>query len=470
MALRFFNTLTQRVEDFVPLHPPRVGMYTCGPTVYNYAHIGNLRAFTFEDLLRRHLEYRGFEVTHVMNITDVEDKIIRALRETGKSLASLTEFYTQEFFRDLDTLQILRAHIIPRATECIPDIIALIEKLIAKKHAYVGDDGSIYYSVQSFKEYGKLSHFKLEELQLGKRVKHDEYAKDAVADFALWKAWDEADGEVAWESPWGRGRPGWHTECSAMSMKYLGESFDIHCAGEDLIFPHHEDEIAQSEGATGKPFVRYWLHNAHLLVEGKKMSKSLGNFYTLRDLLAKGYTGREIRYALVSVHYRLPLNFTFEGLTAARAALARLDAFLIKLTEIAGTAVPAKQTAPQGCAAVNKLVADFESALDDNLNISSALGTLFDFIRETNKRIDSGDLSAPEATRMLDAWQKLDSILGLGFPQAKAPTEICQLLAVREEARKVNDFKRADQVRAELKAKGWLIEDTPSGPRLRKAC
>ncbi len=458
MALRFFNTLTQRVEDFTPLAPPRVGLYTCGPTVYNYAQIGNLRAFLFDDLLRRTLEARGYTVTQVMNITDVEDKIIRAVRESGKSLPEITGFYTQEFFRDLDSLNIRRAHIIPRATETIPDMIALIERLIAKKHAYVAADGSVYYSIQSFPDYLKLSHRKLDDLQLGARVARDEYAKETVADFALWKATDAADGDVAWDSPWGRGRPGWHIECSVMSMKHLGESFDIHCGGEDLIFPHHENEIAQSEAATGKPFVRYWLHNAHLLVDGKKMSKSLGNFYTLRDLIAKGWTGRELRYLLLSVHYRLPLNFTFDGLAAARAALSRLDEFLLKIQELSSSSSSSS----------SNLETQFFTALDDDLNVSAALGHLFDFIRETNKRIADGALMPPEAAAILGEWQKLDAVLGFGLPQVEAPPELQQLLTDRETARKAKDFKRSDAIRAELKEKGWVIEDTPKGPRLKK--
>ena len=350
MALQFFNTLTRRKEDFVPLDPAgkRVGMYTCGPTVYNYVHIGNLRAFMFEDLLRRYLEYKGFDVKHVMNITDVEDKIIRAVRESGKTLRDLTDLYAQEFFRDLNTLNIKHAHAVPRATDAIPDMVKMIESLVASKHAYVAEDKCVYFSIKSFKDYGKLAHLDLDNLQSGARVAQDEYDKEHAADFALWKAWDEKDGAVKWPSPWGDGRPGWHIECSAMSMKHLGETFDIHCGGEDLIFPHHEDEIAQSESVTGKPFVRYWVHNAHLLVEGKKMSKSLGNFYTLRDLLAKGWTGREIRYALIGAHYREQLNFTFDGLQAARSALQRIDEFLFRLRQLVKPAPPAEESV--GCA------------------------------------------------------------------------------------------------------------------------
>ena len=476
MSLQFFNTLTRRKEDFVPLKPPHVGLYTCGPTVYNYAHIGNLRAFVFEDLLRRYLEYRGFQVTHVMNVTDVEDKIIRTVRETGKTLKEVTEFYTQEFFRDLDALNIKHAHVIPRATETIADMIKLIEGLVAKKHAYVADDGSVYFSIKSFKDYGKLAHLDFDNLQFGARVSHDEYDKEHVADFALWKAWHEADGDVKWDSPWGPGRPGWHIECSVMSMKHLGETFDIHCGGEDLIFPHHEDEIAQSEAATGKPFVKLWLHNAHLLVEGKKMSKSLGNFYTLRDLLAKGWTGREVRYALLCAHYREQLNFTFDGLQAARSALQRMDEFLLKIQETAGWGQPALPTsspvgrggltAPFG---VDNLHKAFESALDDDLNISGALGALFSFIGEANKRLAAGAFPADEATAVLAAWERFDTVLGLGIPtKSKVPAEIQRLVEERQAARKAKNFKRSDAIRDQLAAAGWIIEDTPKGPRAKR--
>jgi len=455
--VKLFNTLTRTREEFVPLHPPQVGLYTCGPTVYNYAHIGNLRAFMFEDLLRRHLEYHGFQVKHVMNITDVEDKIIRTVRESGKTLREVTDFYTEEFLRDLDTLSIRRPHIMPRATETISDMIKLITTLVERKHAYVADDGSVYFSIKSFRDYGKLAHLDPEKLQSGARVSQDEYDKEHAGDFALWKAWDEDDGPVKWPSPWGDGRPGWHIECSVMSMKHLGETFDIHCGGEDLIFPHHEDEIAQSEAATGKPFVRYWLHNAHLLVEGKKMSKSLGNYYTLRDLLAKGWTGREIRYALLSAHYREQLNFTFDGLQAARTALQRIDEFLLKLREIASTN-------PQGQPAV--LASEFEAALDDDLNISGGLGAVFEFVREKNKQTVSPD----EAAGILDVWQRLDGVLGLGMPvKSEVPADVQRLVEERQAARKARDFKRSDEIRDQLAKLGWVIEDTPKGPRAKRA-
>jgi cysteinyl-tRNA synthetase len=458
-GIQFFNTLTRCKENFLPLDPPKVGLYTCGPTVYNFAHIGNLRAFTFEDLLRRYLQYKGYAVWHVMNITDVEDKIIRTVRETGRALADFTGEYTKEFFSDLDTLNIQRAHVVPRATESIDDIIKLIETLIDKKHAYVAEDGSVYYSIQSFAEYGKLSHRKLDEQLAGARVAQDEYAKEQMADFALWKSWVEADGDVKWDSPWGPGRPGWHIECSAMSMKHLGETFDIHCGGEDLVFPHHEDEIAQSEAATGKPFVRYWLHNAHLLVEGKKMSKSAGNFFTLRDLLAKGWTGREVRYVLIAAHYRDPLNFTFDGLQSARSALQRIDEFLLKLMEIAPVSTGA--TSPSA----EDLRGKFEAAMSDDLNISGSLGAVFEFIRDANKR----EIAPDEAAVILAIWKQLDDVLGFGMPvRSDVPAEVVALVEERQASRKAKNFKRADEIRDQLVAQGWVIEDTPKGPRAKR--
>ena len=397
MGLKLFNTLSRSVQEFSPLDPAgkKAGMYCCGPTVYDFAHIGNWRTFVLGDLVRRYLEFKGFQVTHVMNITDVEDKIIRRVRETKTTLREFTGKYEAAFFEDLKTLNCRAPHQTPRATEHMPEIIALIEKLIQRGVAYKAADGSVYFSIEKYRgcgcNYGQLLKLNFDEMRAGERVKSDEYAKESVADFALWKARAPEDGDIFWPSPFGEGRPGWHIECSAMSMKILGASFDLHLGGEDLIFPHHEDEIAQSEGATGKPFVKYWLHGAHLLVEGKKMSKSLGNFFTLRDLLAKGFTGREIRYLLLTAHYRETFNFTLDGLAGAKTALARIDECVGKLREIVGA--PASGTArtvgvqasacsadtlkrePQPAvpeAGVPNLVANFTAALDDDLNISAA--------------------------------------------------------------------------------------------------
>jgi cysteinyl-tRNA synthetase len=484
MGLKLFNTLSRSIQEFTPLDPAgkKVGMYCCGPTVYDFAHIGNWRTFVFGDLVRRTLEFKGYAVTHVMNITDVEDKIIKRVRETKTSLREFTGKYEAAFFEDLKTLNCLLPHHTPHATGHIADIISLIEKLIARGIAYKAADGSVYFSIEKYRggggTYGQLLKLNLDELRPGERVKSDEYAKESVADFALWKARVPEDGDVFWPSPFGEGRPGWHIECSAMSMEVLGESFDLHLGGEDLIFPHHEDEIAQSEGATGKPFVKYWLHGAHLLVEGKKMSKSLGNFFTLRDLLAKGFTGREIRYSLLTAHYRETFNFTLEGLSGARTALARIDECLGKLREAAGTPnsdsagtnlSSSRQRADSEISVPTDLVARFTAALDDDLNISAAWAAVFEWVRETNRRLAENSLGATEATAALTAWNKIDSVLGVGATIGfEIPAEINLLLEARQAARKAKDFKRADAIREELKAKGWVIEDTPKGPKLKK--
>lgn len=469
MGLRLFNTLSRAVAEFTPLDATskHVGMYCCGPTVYDYAHIGNWRTFVFGDLVRRYLSFRGYEVKHVMNITDVEDKIIRRVRETKTTLREFTAQYESAFFADMQALGCLRPHVTPRATEYIPEIIALIEKLITRGIAYQASDHSVYFSIEKFRgcgcNYGQLQKLNFDEMRVGERVSADEYEKESVADFALWKAYVPEDGEVTWESPWGNGRPGWHIECSAMSMKVLGESFDLHLGGEDLKFPHHEDEIAQSEGATGKPFVKHWMHGAFLLVEGKKMSKSLGNFFTLRDLLAKGFTGREVRYLLLSAHYRGTFNFTLDGLTGARAALARIDECLGKLRDIAGNSKVSEASNPPA------LVNDFIAALDDDLNISAAWAAIFDWISETNKRLADGAVTAAAAADLVATWEHLNSVLGLeAVTAAEAPAEILALLEARQAARKAKDFKRSDEIRDELKAKGWVVEDSPKGPKLKK--
>jgi cysteinyl-tRNA synthetase len=472
MALKLFNTLSRSVQEFTPLDPAgkRVGMYCCGPTVYDFAHIGNWRTFVFGDLVRRYLEFKGYAVTHVMNITDVEDKIIRRVRETKMSLKEFTAKYEAEFVDDLKTLNCRMPHQTPRATEFMGDIIALIEKLIQRGIAYKAADGSVYFSIEKYRgcgcTYGQLLKLNFDEMRVGERVKSDDYAKESVADFALWKARVPDDGEVFWPGPWGEGRPGWHIECSAMSMKILGPSFDLHLGGEDLVFPHHEDEIAQSEGAgvqpPGQRFVKHWLHGAHLLVEGKKMSKSLGNFFTLRDLLNKGFSGREIRYLLLTAHYRETFNFTLDGLQAARTALARIDECLGKLREIAGQQ-------PAGDASGVPLVQEFANALDDDLNISGAWGAVFEWVRETNRRMAENSLKPADAAAALAAWEKIDSVLGVSAKTAtEAPAEILALADARTAAKKAKDFKRADAIREELKAKGWAIEDTPKGPKLKK--
>jgi cysteinyl-tRNA synthetase len=470
MGLKLFNTLSRSVQEFVPLDPAgkTVGLYCCGPTVYDFAHIGNWRSFIFSDLVRRYLDFKGYDVTQVMNITDVDDKIIKRVRETGTPLREFTGKFEAAFFDDLQALNCRKPQHTPRATEHMAEIISLIEKLLARGLAYQTPDGSVYFSIEKYRgggsQYGQLVKLNFEEMRVGERVRSDEYAKEAVADFALWKARVPEDGQVFWPSPWGEGRPGWHIECSAMSMKLLGPSFDLHLGGEDLMFPHHEDEIAQSEGAgvqpSGQPFVKYWLHGAHLLVEGKKMSKSLGNFFTLRDLLAKGFTGREIRYLLLTAHYRETFNFTLEGLQGARTSLTRIDECLTKLRELAGNARAAGES---------PLLTQFTAALDDDLNISGAWGAIFEWVRDTNRKLAENAMDSAAAAAALAIWDKLDSVLGVGAPkEVEVPAEIVALVEARQAARKAKDFKRADALRDELKAKGWVIEDTPKGARAKR--
>ena len=469
MALRFFNTYSRELEEFQPIDRDgrTVKMYTCGPTVYSYAHIGNFRAYLFEDLLQRHLELRGFNVQRVMNITDVDDKTIRGCQEAGVPLAQFTEPFTQAFFEDLDALRIKRAHSYPRATEerYVTAMIAMIETLIARGLAYQADDKSVYYRIKNFPEYGKLAHFNLDELQSTGRVKNDEYEKESVGDFALWKAWDEADGPVRWESPWGPGRPGWHIECSAMSTQLLGEQLDIHCGGVDNIFPHHEAEIAQTEGITGKQFVRYWLHCAHLQVEAQKMSKSLGNFYTLRDVLAKGYTGREVRYALMRVHYRAQLNFTWEGMEEARTALGRIDDWVARLRE---AVAKEEENVQRSTSNVQRPTEEFENGLDDDLNISGALGVLFESIRQTNRALDTGAMTADDAKAWLDWWNRIDSVLAVTAEDTSVPANITALVEARAQARLAKEWRKSDELRDELAALGWEIRDTKDGQKITR--
>ena len=461
----FFNTLTRKKEKFVPLEEGKVRIYTCGPTVYDYAHIGNFRTFVFQDLLRRWLEYRGFKVIQVMNITDVDDKTIRGARKRNIPLREYTDYYMKAFFEDIEALNLEKAEYYPRATEHIPEMVELIKRLMEKGYAYRGEDGSIYYDISKFRDYGKLSKLKIEELKPGARVKVDEYGKEEARDFALWKAWDEEDGDVFWETEIGKGRPGWHIECSTMAMKYLGETIDIHSGGVDLIFPHHENEIAQSEAATGKPFARYWLHSEHLLVEGRRMAKRYGNFYTLRDLIKRGYDPKAIRYLLMSTHYRQQLNFTFEGLEAAKGAVDRLTTFVRRLLEADGASCGEE---------IKRLMADvqkrFESAMDDDLNISVALAALFDFVRDVNKLMDENKLSRKEAEEVYGLMMKFDKVLGvIGEVKAeeKLPPEAEELIRRREEARKAKDWATADRIREQLRAMGIILEDTPQGVKWR---
>jgi len=460
MALRFFNTYSRKLEEFASCDTAsrKIDIYTCGPTVYSRAHIGNFRAYIFEDLLQRHLEARGFKVHRVMNITDVDDKTIRGAHEAGVPLQKFTQQFKNAFFEDAEKLRIKRANDYPAATDqrYIDKMISMIGILISKGLAYQADDKSVYFRINRFPNYGKLAHFNLNELQSTGRVKHDEYDKEHIGDFALWKAWDEEDGDVKWDSPWGPGRPGWHIECSAMATALLGDQIDIHCGGVDNIFPHHEAEIAQSEGVTGKKFVRYWLHCAHLLVDGQKMSKSFGNFYTVPDVLAKGYTGREIRYALIRVHYRTQLNFTWDGMKEARESLGRIDDWLERLREVAGNKIDLQ------------FGHEFEEALDDDLNISAALGFLFETIRETNRAMDENKLDPKTAAAWFTWWDRINRVLAFESDGAELPEEVAKLAEARLQARLAKDFRKSDELRDKLNALGWEARDTKDGQKITR--
>ncbi len=506
MALRFHNTLSGRVEDFVPLADNRVGIYTCGPTVYDYAHIGNYRTFVFQDILRRFLKYRGYEVRQVMNLTDVDDKTIRNSQAAGMSLRDYTAKFIEAFEVDRQLLSLETPEVVVRATDHIDEMVKLIQTLVEKGYAYPSE-GSEYFRVSQFKDYGKLSKIDFSGIRSGARVDSDEYEKDNARDFVLWKAAKE--GEPRWETPLGPGRPGWHIECSVMSMKYLGESFDIHSGGSDLIFPHHENEIAQSEAATGKPFVRFWLHAEHLMVNGEKMAKSQGNFYTLRDLIAQGYKPSAIRYLLASAHFRMPLNFTFEGLLQAYQSIQRLRNFRYRLTMEKFPAGENQELRTRAESARQK----FEDALDDNLNTAAALAAVFDLVRDGNTAMDRGQFSDGDRAAFLDVlerWDRIFAVLddndyeklrqfelikaqempdGKTGGQARSETadvqpgngnhapplmdtlaekEIESRITARESARRHGEYARADEIRDELLKAGVILEDTKAGTRWKR--
>ena len=463
MALKIYNTLTRKKENFNPIEKNLVKMYSCGPTVYGFAHIGNFRAYICVDILKRYLKYKGFKVKHVMNITDVDDKTIKAALQEGTSLKEYTKRYETAFFEDLEALNIDKANIFPKATEHIKDMVILIKKLLDKNIAYKTTDG-IYFNISKFMNYGKLSHTKLKALESGKRVKNDRYEKEEAHDFVLWKAWDKDDGDVFWKNEFGKGRPGWHLECSAMSMKYLGSNFDIHAGGVDLIFPHHENEIAQSESSTGRKFAKYWFHNEHLLVNGQKMSKSLNNFYTLRDLLGKGYSAKAIRYLLLSSHYRQQLNFTEDGIKAAQNSIQKLYDFINKLKTIKNGKSNNK---------IKKIIENakqsFDHEMDDDLNISNALAVIFNFVKEINIFMMEKNIGKKDANEVLKLMFDFDKILGiLEKKEEKIPKEIKKLVDEREKARKEKDYSKADSIREVLKNKGYVLEDSKEGVRVKK--
>ena len=463
--MQLFNTLGRRMTDLTPLDAGHVRMYTCGPTVYNVAHIGNLRTFLFEDVLRRHLKASGLAVTQIMNITDIDDKTIKGAASEGVSLADFTARFTDLFFRDLARLNVEPAERYPKATEHVPEMVALIERLKTRGHTYESE-GSVWFKISTFPNYGQLSQIDLSQTRRGERVAEDEYEKEDVRDFALWKS--AKPGEPSWPSPWGPGRPGWHIECSAMSMKYLGEHFDIHTGAVDNIFPHHENEIAQSEGATGHPFVNLWLHAEHLIVDGEKMAKSKGNFYTLDDVLARRNDPPAVRFLLLSVPYRKKLNFTWEGLDGAASAVDRIRSAAARFDEIAAAGVT-KPGRYQASERVARLRQDLAVAMDDDLNTAQAQGALFPFLRDVHAAIDAGSLDSEGARAAADALRQADRVFGVLPAKAEAlSAEIEGRIAARNAARGRRDFAEADRIRKDLAAEGILLEDGPSGTRWKR--
>jgi cysteinyl-tRNA synthetase len=462
--LSLYNTLTSKVEPFKPMGA-KAKMYSCGPTVYGYAHIGNFRTFVSTDLLRRVIEANGIPVTQVMNLTDVDDKTMKGANDRGMPLREYTDIYIQAFFEDLKTLKVEGVAHFPRATDAIGSMIRMIEKLIDKGYAYQADDKSVYFRVHAFEEYGKLSHIDRQSLVAGasERVHQDEYSKDNLCDFALWKAYDpKTDGPIFWPSPFGPGRPGWHIECSAMAQDFLGPSIDLHCGGIDLVFPHHENEIAQSECCNHAPFATHWFHVEHLHVDGKKMSKSLGNFYTLRDLIEKGFSGREVRALIAQSHYRMPLNFTLEGLKGVRQALLRVDQLWDRLEMGAEGGEESFD--------VDQIHTSFMEALNQDLNFPQAFAVLFDMVRDVNKGLDQKKINKESQKRILELLQRFDAILGcLKKEEEPIPGSILDLVEARQKARKERRFQDADSIRNEITLLGYELEDVTNGTKVKKS-
>ena len=462
MPLQFYNTLKREKEIFQPIEKGKVGLYTCGPTVYDYAHIGNFRTFMFEDLLKRWLLHLRYDVKHVMNITDVDDKTIKKAKQMKVSLSRITDKYTQYFMEDLTWLKMIPADIYPTATESIPKMISMIERLLEKGFAYREDDGSVYFNISSFPNYGKLTQINISAQRTGDRIMEDEYDKDAPQDFALWKGWKEEDGEVVWDAPWGRGRPGWHIECSAMSSESLGDHFDIHCGGVDNMFPHHENEIAQSQCATDQPFVNYWLHSEFLMLDGGKMSKSLGNFYRISALKELGFTAESIRYQLLAGHYRSKITFSIDKKHEGDKVVQRLSDFYNRLQKMNAN--------ESSTGSMPEAYSKFRDRMNDDLDSPQALAVFFDWLKTVNGKIDKNVITDSE---LGEAWEFLvafDSVFGFIRNQDfEIPDKINLLLNKRQKARDEENWVESDLIREHLKEKGWMVEDTPDGQYIKKA-
>ena len=459
MSTRFYNTINRKKVEFEPITPGTVKLYTCGPTVYDTAHIGNFRTFLFEDLLKRFLVFKGYEVYHVMNITDVDDKTIKRAITEEITINELTLKYTEEFMNDIKSLKILPADKYPRATDHIEEMIKMIQTLEENGYAYETEDHSVYFRLDAYDSYGQLTQIDLTQQRVNERIINDEYSKDNPQDFALWKARDDDDGKIYWESPWGRGRPGWHIECSAMSIKYLGNHFDIHCGGVDNIFPHHENEIAQSVSATQEPFVNYWMHSEYLQIQGDKMSKTLGNYYKISDLISEGFTAEEIRFTLLNAHYRSKLDFSLKQKQEARTTIQRITDFQQRLLEL--------KDSSETESSIPDEFEEFVAALDDDLDTPKAFAIFFGWIRSMNKLLDRGEFKFSQINGGLDFIDKFDDLFAI-IPDAESiPQNIYDLIKKREKARLKQDWKTADKIRNQLYQEGWLVADSPSGPKVR---
>ena len=459
MSTQFYNSLTRKKEIFKPIEPGKVKLYTCGPTVYDTAHIGNFRAFMFEDLLKRYLLLKGFEVNHIMNITDVDDKTIKRSFDENIPISELTKKYTGRFFEDLKVLKILPADNYPKATNHVPAMVRMIENLVKNKNAYIADDGSVYFAIDSYHDYGQLINLDFSQQKRSNRILADEYTKEKPQDFVLWKSWKEKEGDIFWDSPWGKGRPGWHIECSAMSTEHLGNHFDIHCGGVDNLFPHHENEIAQSVCATEEPFVNIWMHCEYLLVEKGKMSKSQGNYFRISDLIEKGFSGEILRYILLNTHYRSKLNFTMDKKHEAEQVIQRITDLYDRLLSINNTV--------ENNASLPKEYSQFERALDNDLDTPVALAIFFEWVRKTNIKLDSDSLQEKEAESGVYFLDKVNSIFDLIKENIEVPKEVLDLVNVRQKARQENDWVLSDKLRYKINDLGWIVEDTLTGQKCK---